>query len=102
MVRQQLTQSNEDDSTVSPDETVADSFFLRKEDQHRKRYRGPAPLRTLDLNKQPAKASLGKDGSSSRKRACAGSDRGARGEARMYERRISAGGRSDIFDGDVS
>ena len=99
IVRQQLTESNEDESTVSPDETVADSFFLRKEDQHRKRCRGPAPLRTLDSNKQ-SRPSLSRDGSS-RKRACAGSERGARGEARMYERSISAVGQPDRWDGMV-
>lgn len=97
VVRQQLTESNEDENTVSPDEIVVDSFFLRKEDQHRKRCRGPPPLRSVDLNKQ-FKPSLSKEGSS-RKRACAGSERGARGEARMYERSISAVGQPDMWEG---
>ena len=97
VVRQQLTARDEDENTVSPDEIVVDSFFLRKEDQHSKRCRGAPAPRTLDLNKQ-SKPSLAKEGSS-RKRACAGSDRGARAEARMYERSFtSAAEQPDMWD----
>jgi len=96
LVRQQLSEHDEDDSTVSSDGTVADSFVLRKEDQHSKRWRAPAPLRTTNSNKQ-LKPSGTREGPQ-RKRACAGSNRGARAEARMYERSVSAAEQPELWD----
>ena len=82
MVRASLAGSNEDDSTVLVDENVADSFMLRKENT-----RPSGPLRILNQNKQP-KPSMSREDTPC-KRTCAGSDRGGKGEARMYERSVS-------------
>ena len=77
-VRDLLAQSNEEDSIVLPDESVADSFLLQP---------GGARLpKDLGLSKHP-KPSLSAEGLP-RKRTCAGSDRGGRGEARMHERSL--------------
>ena len=99
LVRQQLSETNEDDSTVSSDEINADSFLLRKEDQHSRKCRVPASLRSIDTNKQ-SKLSVTKEGPS-RKRTCAGSNRGARAEARMYERSVSALEQPGMWDDTV-
>ena len=96
LVRQQLSENDEDDSTVSSDGSAADSFVLRKEDQHSKRWRAQAPLRNLNPNKQ-LKPSGPREGPQ-RKRACAGSNRGARAEARMYERSVSAAEQPAMWD----
>jgi hypothetical protein len=96
LVRHQLSEYDEDDSTVSSDETIADSFILRKEDQHSKRWCAQAPSRTSESKKQ-LKLSGTREGPQ-RKRTCAGSNRGARAEARMYERSVSAAGQPALWD----
>ncbi len=96
LVRQQLSEYDEDESTVSSDETVADSFILRKEDQHNKRSRAKVPSRTTESKKQLKPSGI-RDGPQ-RKRACAGSNRGARAEARMYERIVSATEQPGLWD----
>ncbi len=95
LVRQQLSEYDEDDSTVS-DDTAADLFVLRKEDQHSKRWRTLPPLRTNDLSKQVRSSSM-REGPQ-RKRTCAGSNRGARDEARMYQRSVSAAEQPALWD----
>lgn len=100
LVRQQLSEVNEDDSNVSPDEHIADSFLLRKENQHPKRCRqGPQPKTMVSHhgNGKLAKPSISRE-SMSRKRTCAGSQRGARAEARMYERSITGVQQPGLWD----
>ena len=100
LVRQQLSEYDEDDSIVTSDDAVADSFILRKEDQHSKRWRTLPPLRTNNLTKQLKPSGL-KEGHQ-RKRTCAGSSRGARDEARMYQRSVSAAEEPALWDGMVN
>ena len=63
-----------DESAVLPDDDIADSFFLRKENKHAAREAHKRPTKQV----VPARG----DTASSRKRTCAGSERGGRGEAR--------------------
>jgi len=73
---------NQNDGTVLADEKVADSFLLPNAENVR-------PLNVIDLSKK-AKPSMSREGLS-RKRTCAGSDRGGREEARMIERIVKGG-----------
>ena len=77
---------NEDESTVMPDDQVADSFLLRKENKHAVR----------EAHKKVTKSSATRDGLS-RKRACAGSNRGAREEARRMQLCLHQGAASEVW-----
>ena len=83
-----LQRRNEDESIVIPDDQVADSFLLRKENKHAVR----------ESNKRATKPVAARDGLS-RKRACAGSDRGGREEARIMERLVQQGRGPGMWEG---
>ncbi|KAL9123859.1 MAG: hypothetical protein Q9217_006752 [Psora testacea] len=82
-------QRNEDASTAIPDDQVADSFLLRKENKH-----------VVRESKKATKPSVLREGPS-RKRTCAGSDRGGREEARMMERLVQQGRGPGMWGGVV-
>ena len=76
-----IASSDVDDCMVLSDENAADSFLLHGKESTRAISRS-----ALDTTKQ-LKPSMCREGFP-RKRTCAGSDRGGRAEARMYERRM--------------
>lgn len=80
-----LKARTEKNSIVLPDEKIADSFLLCKNQNAR-----PAPLSSLDMNKK-GKPSMSREGLPS-KRTCGGSDRGGRQEARTYEKLLRGPG----------
>ncbi|KAL9636535.1 MAG: hypothetical protein Q9164_002766 [Protoblastenia rupestris] len=79
---------NKEEGTLIPDAQVAGSFLLRKENKHVVR----------EANKKATRPSCPRDGPS-RKRTCAGSDRGGREEARIMERLMHQGEGPGMWEG---
>lgn len=92
---QQALESNVDDSSIMFDDQPASSFLLRKEDKHAVREAHKRPTKHNQRYAASAAAShcgaLSSRENQPRKKACAGSDRGGREEARMMERAVRGG-----------